>query len=173
MSKKVRNILILVIAVLVVGSCIFMFVISPFKVRTGNMEMPDANAQTGEILNGIVIEQAFVNQTEDIEELAIVFNRAYDLGEKVNIIIELVDGDNVLMSKSVTADGIRSNHRTYVKTDSPITGLVGKTLTLRVYTDSTAGTGLSLMINTDSNSFIAYGSEAIKGTICFSVTGKE
>lgn len=173
MNKKFRNILIALVAVLVIGSCVFMFIISPIKVKTGNREMPEANGQTQEILSGIIVEQKFKNYTEDINEVAIVFSRAYDLGENVDMVIELLNGSEVLASVNVDADSIEANHRTYLKPASTLSGLVGKELTLRVYTKSTAGTGLSLMINTDEDSSFTYGTETLKGTICFSITGKE
>ena len=173
MNKKFRNILIIVVAALVIGSCIFMFKISPIKVKTGNREMPEANEQTQEIMTDIIVEQQFKNYTEDIEEVALVFSRAYDLGEHVDMVIELLNGDEVLASESIDADSIQANHRTYLKPASTLSGLVGKELTLRVYTKSTAGTGLSLMINTDEDSSFMFGNQTIKGTICFSITGKE
>ena len=173
MNKKTRNILIAIVAALVIGSCIFMFVISPIKVRTGNKEMPEANGQTQEIMHGIIVEQKFVNRTEDIKEVALVFSRAYDLGEDVDIVIELLNGGDVLASANINADSIQANHRTYLKPASILSDLVDKELTLRVSTTSTAGTGLSLMINTDDDSSFMFGNEKVDGTICFSVTGKE
>ena len=173
MNKKVRNILIAVVAALVIGSCIFMFIISPLKIKTGNREMPEANGQTQEIMNGIIIEQKFINRTEDIKEVALVFSRAYDLGEDVDIVIELLNGGDVLASTNVNADSIQANHRTYLKPAKVLSDLVGKELTLRVSTTSTAGTGLSIMINTDEDSSFIYGNETLKGTLCFSITGKE
>lgn len=173
MNKKFRNILIALVAALVIGSCVFMFIISPIKVKTGNREMPDANNQTEEILSGIVIEENFKNYTEDINEIAVVFSRAYDLGEHTDIVIELLNGVDILASESIDADSIEANHRTYLRPSSVLSGLVGKELTLKIYTTSTAGTGLSLMINTDEDSSFTYGNKTLKGTICFSVTGKE
>ena len=149
-----------------------MFSISPVKVKSGNREMPEADGQTAEILSGVIIEQKFTNITEDINEIAIVFNRLYSLEEKTNIVIELRDGGSVLASSVLNADDIEGSHRTYIKPDSTISGYVGKELELRIYTDSTAGTGLSLMTNSGENSSFTYGDQKIDGTICFSITGK-
>lgn len=174
MSKKTRNILIVIVAGLVIGSCIFMFIISPPKVKEGNREMPEATSETDEITNGVIVEQKFTNTTEDIKELAIVFSRHYDLGENVDMIIELLDGSNILTSTSINCDDIEAEHRTYVKPNKTISGFVGKELTLKIYTSSSAGTGLALKMNSDDkNSSFVFGNETVKGTLCFSITGKE
>lgn len=149
-----------------------MFAISPVKVKSGNKEMPEADGQTQELLSGIVIEQKFTNITEDIQEIAVVFNRLYFLEENTNVVIEIVDGSNVLAQSVLNADDIEGNHRTYVKPSKPISGYVGKELELRIYTDSTAGTGLSLMTNSSADSSYVYGDQKINGSICFSITGK-
>ena len=174
MNKKTRNILLIIVAALVVGSCIFMFIISPLNIKKGNREMPDATSETEEIVNGIIVEQKFKNMTEDIQEIAVVFSRHYDLGEDVDMVIELSEGSNLLASSRINCDDIQGNHRTYVKPENIISGYVGKELTLKIYTTSTAGTGLSVMMNADdSSSSFVFGNNSVKGTLCFSITGKE
>lgn len=150
-----------------------MFIISPLSIKKGNREMPEATSETEEITSGIVVEQKFRNITEDINEIAVVFSRHYDLAENVDMVIELLDGNNALASESINCDDIQGNHRTYIKPTSLISGYVGKELTLRVYTKSTAGTGLAIMMNTDENTSFTFGNDSVKGTLCFSITGKE
>lgn len=173
MDKKLRNILIIIVALLAIGSCIFMFIISPIQFGTGDRKMPKADSNTSEILNGTIIEQKFINRTKEIQEIAIVFHREYSLEENTNIYVELLDGSNVLAQNVVNADDVQSEHRTYIKPTSPISGYVGKELTLKIYTDSSAGTGLSVMCDsTDSSSSYTYAGNQITGTLCFSITGK-
>ena len=171
--KKKTSLIIIVASVFIVFSFYFMF--RGTRIKTGNREMPEATAQTEEIIHGVVIEQSFTNITEDISEIAVVFSRSYYLEEEVNIVIELLDSDNnVLISEKYNADDIKENHRTYLKPANSINGYVGKQLTLRIYTESSAGTGLYVMYSDkDSKSSFLYGNEEIKGTICFSVVGKE
>lgn len=136
--------------------------------------MPEADMATDEILTNIVVEQKFKNITEDINEVAVVFDRLYLLDEKTYIVIELLDGENILAQNKYVADEIRGDHRTYLTIDTPISGYVGKELSLKIYTTSTAGTGLALMMNSkESGSSFMFGNKNIKGTICFSVVGKE
>lgn len=173
MNKRFRNILIVVAVTLVIGSCVFMFSISPVKIKTGNREMPEANGSTDEITQGIVIAQSFENITEDIKEIAVVFNRLYYLDEKCDINIELLNGEQVLASKTYDADSIEGSHRTYLYPNEPLSDLAGKELTLRIYSPTTWGTGLSVMVQNDSsNSTYTFGNKLIKGTICFSITGE-
>lgn len=174
MNNKARKIAIIAVTILAAGSLAFMFIISPLKIREGNRKMPTANSQSDHITSETVVQQTFVNRTEDISEVAIVFNRLYELGEDVYMVIELLDGNNVLASEKIVSDSIEGSHRTYLKPTNPISGYVGKELTLKIYTTSTAGTGLSLMIDTnDKSSSFLFGNQTVNGTICFSVTGKE
>ena len=149
-----------------------MFIISPVKVKSGNREMPDADGQTDEILHDMSVEQRFTNSTEDITEVAVVFNRAYYLYDEAEIVVELLDGNKVLAQNVINADDVPGDHRTYINIDNPISGMVGKVLTLKIYTTSTAGTGLSLMMNSKANESFLFGDKKINGTICFSITGK-
>lgn len=174
MSKKIRNILLCIVAALVVGSCIFMFIISPFNIKKGNREMPEADGSTNEITTDVIIEQKFINHTENIKEVAVVFHRLYSLDETTYIVIQLLDGENVLIEDRYVADDIKGDHRTYLYTDNPLNGYIDKELTLRIYTTSTAGTGLSIMINSkDKNSSFMFGSIKSVGSLCFSIIGKE
>lgn len=171
MNDKLKKILIICVGLLAIGSIGFMIIISPIS-RSKDRKLPEANGETSEILGGVVVEQNFINTTDNIQEIAIVFNRAYYLDDTANMIIELLDGNNVLTSTSINADSIEGNHRTYLKPENLLKGYVGKELTLKVYTTSSAGTGLSLMTNKDENTSFKFGGEEIQGTICFSVTGK-
>lgn len=166
-----KKLLIACVGVLVIGSCIFMFIISPITLRTGDRKMPEATTSTDEIKSGIVIEEKFNNITDNISEIAIVFSRLYEQ-EDCSIIIELLNGNDLLTREVVYALDIPGDHRTYVKPASQISGYVGKELTLRIYSDTSAGTGLAVMVDGDDNSMYTMGGNTKKGTLCFSITGK-
>ena len=180
MNKKLKNILIIVTAVLVIGSCIFMFIISPIskteKVdEIGNMEMVAANTITDELTRDIVVEQKFINKTENINEIAVVFTRNYYLQEKdanTQVVIELCEGNAVLCSESIVANDIPDQHRVYVRPSSPITDKVGKELTLRIYVKEDCDSGVSIMVNDEVNSNYKFGNKKMSGSICFSITGE-
>ena len=173
MNKKTRIMLFIVAIVLVIGSCVFMFDISPIKLETGNREMPEADSRTDELLTNIVIEQKFINTTENIKEVAVVFSRLYYLDEECNIYIDLLDGEKLLANLTIDANDIQSDHRTYLYPKKVLSRLVGKELTLRIYTESTAGTGLCIMTRDSvKNLSYYYGNDLKNGTLCFSITGE-
>ena len=175
-----KKILLAVVALLVVGSCIFMFKISPVGktekvIEVKNREMPVANATTDELTKGLVVSEEFTNTTENINEIAVVFTRNYLLDEKDasnTLAIELLDGNKVLASTTVITNDIPDQHRVYVYPTSPIAGMVGKKLTLKVYDNSGCDTGVSLMIDNTYNSSFKFGTSKQDGTICFSITGE-
>lgn len=173
MNNKKRNTVIAIVAAIIVGILVFLLFMNPIRTKKGNREMPKATSETDEITNLIIVEQKFINVTEDINEIAIVFSRHYDLGEDVDMIIELLDDNKVLASKSINCDDIQGNHRTYINPDKIISGYFGKELTLKIYTESSAGTGLSIMMNEEEDSSFMFGNKSIKGSLCFSITGKE
>lgn len=180
MNRKVRNILIAVTLLLVIGSCVFMLIISPIskteKVdEIGNMEMITANTTTDELTRGVVVEQKFINRTDNIKEIAVVFTRIYYLEEadaNTEVAIELCNGASVLCSTNVLANDIPDQHRIYINSDSPISGMVGKELTLKIYVKQDCDSGVSIMANDDVNSTYKFGNKKMSGSICFSITGE-
>lgn len=180
MNKKFRNILIIVVAALVIGSCIFMFKISPIskteKVEEiGNMEMIAANTTTDELTRDIVVEQKFINKTENIKEIAVVFTRIYYLEEtdaNTNVVIELCEGSKSLCKQQVLANDIPDQHRVYIYPETVLSGLVGKELTLKIYMNEDCDSGVSIMANDEVNSTYKFGKKKMSGSICFSITGE-
>ena len=148
-----------------------MFIISPVSIKSGNREMPEATTSTQEITSGVVIEEKFNNITNNISEIAIVFSKLY-AQEDCSIIIELLNGKELLTREVVYGLDIPGDHRTYVRPSNPISGLVGKELTLKIYSDTSAGTGLAVMVDGNDNSMYTMGGNTFKGTLCFSITGK-
>lgn len=181
MNKKFRNVLIAVAVIIALLSCIFMFSISPVFDRTGssssiNREMPTADGITEELAKGVVVEQSFKNTTDNIKEIAVVFSRLYFLDEddkEVPVKIELLDGNSILAETSVASNDIPDQHRVYISIAEPITGYVGKELTLKVYENIGSDTGVALMRCGDApNSSYRFGNKKMAGTICFSIIGE-
>lgn len=180
MNSKFKKILIIAAALLAIASCVFMFMISPIKSSKNisepqNIEMLAANGTTDELVKELVVEQDFINTVENINEVAVVFSRIYFLDEQDadnTVAIELLNGNNVLASTIIKSNDIPDQHRVYLYPSSPISGLLGKELTLKIYENSNCDTGVSLMINTDSNEKIRFGNKKIDGSICFSVAGE-
>lgn len=138
-------------------------------INNGDMTMPEANATTDEILGRTVVEQNFVYNQDSISEVAIVFTRKRLL-EGINIGIALLDGDKVLAEYWYKVDGIEDQHRTYLKIDKKITGVKGKELTLRIYSDEKKDTGMAIMMQENNLTTFKFGNKIIHGTLCFSVS---
>lgn len=176
-NKIFKTVLIVICVVLVFAGAIFMFGGNINKKQeidiseSSNREMPTADAITGEITEDTIVEQKFINTTDNIVEIATVFTKTY-ISKHCYLTIELLDGETSLVKESILVEDIPDQHRVYVRPSSPITGVLGKELTLRMYSDPKSDTGLELMICTSEDTSFNFGKKEIKGTICFSITGQ-
>lgn len=173
-NKKLERILIIASAAVLLFGVLYMFGSRIFKddvvvVDNGDMTMPEANAVTDEIKKDTVIEQVFRYTPDEISEVAIVFTRKYYL-EGVSVAIELLDGEKVLARDTYKVEGLEDQHRTYLKPGNKITGVAGKDLTLRIYSDSKKDTGMAIMMQENKQNTFSFSGENIKGTLCFSVS---
>ncbi|MBQ2658427.1 MAG: hypothetical protein IJF87_07675 [Erysipelotrichaceae bacterium] len=176
--KKDRKTVVLIVlcSLFVVAAVLYMFKDKLFVRKetvtvSENREMPAADAVTNEITNGLVVEQKFINRTDPIKELAVVFTKLYVLDD-VDITIELLDGNKSLLKKTVNVLQIEDQHRFFVEASQPIEGVLGKELTLRIYPETASDTGLALMMQETGKETILFGKMKVKGTICFSLTGE-
>ena len=170
-NKKLEKIVIALTAVFVIAAILLMFGGNFFsnKGKTDSTVMPTATETTNEIKKNVVIEQDFVNTTDTISKVGIVFSRlAYKEG--IDLAIELLDGNTVLAGSTYNVAGIEEQHRTYVEPASKLTGMSGKKLTLRIYPADKEDTGLVVLLDGNADSTFRFGSKTIKGTLCFSVT---
>ena len=173
-NKKLEKIIIAVTAVFIIVSLFLMFGGNLFKNKSNSRKndstvMPEATDITAEIKAKTVVEQDFVNTTETISNLGIVFSR-YVYLEGVHITIELRDGDNIIASRTINVADIEDQHRTFVEPASVLTGMKGKNLTLRIYSADKEDTGMKIMMSEDSDSSFKFGNVTVKGTLCFSIT---
>ena len=177
MNRNKRTVLLLVLCSLfVIASVLFMFRDKLFVRRetvsvSEDRQMPEANAVSNEITNGLTVEQKFMNRTDHIKELAIVFTKLYVLND-VEISVELLDGNRTLLKRTVNVSKIEDQHRLFINADEPIEGVLGKELTLRIYPETASDTGLALMMQENGDDVIRFGTMKVRGTICFSLTGE-
>ena len=174
MNDKVKKIVIAACILFVIIGCWFMFGSRGSGngvpvVNNGDMTMPEANAVSNEIKKNDVIEQTFVYKPDTISEVAIVFTRKEYL-EGASIVVELLDGNITLAKDSYKVEGIDDQHRTYLTPSKKITGVAGKELTLKIYPETKADTGMALMIQENKKTSFKFGKDVVKGTICFSIS---
>ena len=173
-NKNLTKIVIAVTAVFVIGAFLFMFGGNLFKGNGGIRKsdstlMPEATGTTNEIKKSVIVEQDYINTTDTISSVGIVFTRlTYKDG--IDIAIELLDGKTVLASNTVDIAKIEDQHRTYIEPVSQLTGMKNKRLTVRIYPVTKEDTGLVIMMNKDTDTSFTFDNKTIKGTLCFSVT---
>ena len=174
-NKKTTTIIIVVAAVFVVAGFLFMFggnIFNDFgssKIRKNDSTlMPEATGTTDPINEGAVITQDFVNTTDTISSIGIVFFRI-TYYEDVDLVIELLDGNNILATKKIDASKVEIEHRTFVEPSTTLTGMKDKNLTIKIYSANKEDTGLVVMMSDKVDSSYEYNGKSLKGSLCFSV----
>ena len=135
----------------------------------------EADSVTPEVVRGVTITQNFTNTLDNIDNLALVFTRLYREGEGL-LTVDLLDGSDLLYRKVFDVSQIPEQHRVYIEPEESIKNLKGKTLTLKIYSNSKPNEGVSVMMNktaAPAGSKIRVGNEVLDGSICFSVSGTE
>lgn len=174
-NERVRKIVIAVTALFVVASLLFMFGGNLFKGggngirKTDSTVMPEATDITSEIKADTVVEQDYVNTTNTISKVGVVFSR-YIYLEGAHITMELLDGNTVLASRTINVADIQEQHRTFIEPASVLSGMKNKTLTIKIYSTEKEDTGMKLMMARTGNSSFKFGKINVKGTLCFSIT---
>ena len=142
-----------------------------YKASSGNIAMPEATAVTDEIVAGSIVSQDFVNQIENIEQLAIVFTKFYRNASGI-ISVSLYNGNEAIVRNTMKLVDVPEQSRIYLVPEEPITGLKGKKLTLKIYTTAKINHGVAVMMSKDvPDSTVNFNGKEIEGTLCFSITG--
>ena len=157
--------------VFIVAGFLLMFKGNLFRNKSSYEKMPEANAITGELSSNTSITQNFVCELDTIDSIALVFTKINEIDEeKTVLIVELLDGSNVLLSQEYDTDKIEDQHRTILS--GGVSGLKGRELTLRISNTSNLNSGLALMMQDNDYNYFSYNQSRINGTICFNISGK-
>ncbi len=78
--------------------------------RTDSTVMPEATGTSNEIRRTTIVSQDFVNTSDTISKVGIVFVRASYM-QDVHLTLELLEGDKVLASNSINVAKIEEQHR--------------------------------------------------------------
>lgn len=175
--NKKPKLIILIAAIFVIVAILFMFggnIASfswPFSssIRSDDTnEMPVATSGTERIGKGVKVEQTFINSTDVINQIGIVFYKIEQV-ENVNVVVELLDGSKVLASNVYLAENVESEHRTFLIPNEPLSGMNNKKLKLKIYSLDGLDTGLGILINEEMESSYKFNGSNRKGTLCFAV----
>ena len=177
-KEKLRKIFILIILVYTAFVVSFYFLAEKqlkYKTSSGNIAMLNGEYVTDEIGDNVKVSQIFTNKIDRIEQLSLLFTKYYKVNDE-NVVIELTEGDAVLMRKKVNVEEIKDQRSYDIIFENPITNLNGKRLTLRVYSESGNKLGIALLLNSSdapSSSIVNAGSRIVRGSACFSLLGTD
>ena len=177
-KKNLRNVFIISFLVYALFVVSFYYLSGDqLKFRTVNdsIAIVEADSVTPEISRGVTVTQEFENTIDNIERVAIVFTKLYREGKGL-LTVDLLDGNALLYRKVFDVDQIPEQHRVYLEPENPIRGMMGKTLTIKIYSNSKVNEGVSVMMNksvTSGDLKMRIGKETLDGSICFSVSGSE
>ena len=191
MENRIKKILIIAIVGLAVVSLVFMFVLNSNNnseqnetannhnnntQETTNNIIPEANAVTNEISGNMFVEQEFKCELKSFNKLEVVFNKYYEYDDddtdSPSLKIELFNGNDLLMSKTIDVREIPNQHRLYVEASNSIDGLKNKELTLKITNDFDNDTGCALMYQENKKTSFKFGDNKINGTICFALVNE-
>lgn len=150
------------------------------KQSDGCLSMPIAQSGTVELYAGNCIDQHFTTRVQRLEAVSLQWGTYYRTNAGT-VIMELynMNTEQVLLSGSFDAATIPEGGITTLTAETPLEGLAGVPLMLRVYSlDSQPGSAASPLMHTEStlpNTLLFFNgvAEPVMGTLCFSVQGTD
>lgn len=114
----------------------------------GNLPMPAAESGTVELARGAVIEQAFTTEIQRLQTVNVQWGTYYRPNAGT-VTMELWNGGTgrLLLSQSYDAAAIEEGGVITLAAETPLEGLCGVPLLLRIYADSQPGGAASPLMN--------------------------
>ena len=140
--------------------------------------MPLAEAGIVELVQGVAVEQRFTVKIQRLQAVSIQWG-AYYRSNAGAITVELWnEGAGILLlSQSYDAAEISEGGVTTLTAESPLEGVFGAALLLRIYADSQPGNAVSPLMNqsapTAEGFALSLNGVPAAGTLCFSVSGQD
>ncbi|MCI8624514.1 MAG: ABC transporter permease [Provencibacterium sp.] len=180
-KKLYRRLSVLLLLGYLAGVVLFYFLAGDqlhFRESRGNIELPAATGGTAELSAGITVEQRFLVKIDRLERLEIQWGTYYrpNAGTVLAELRDLQDGRTVL-SGSFDAAAIPEGGLTALTAPSPIEGLYGRVLALRISSpDGKPGSSVSPLMSTAES--VAEGELLIDGVptggvLCFRAHGSD
>ena len=147
-----------------------------FRQSRGELAMPAAEAGTIELVQGTYVQQTFTAEIQRLERVSVQWGTYYRANAGT-VTMALYCGEQLLGQQSFDAASITEGGVTTLAFDTPIEGLVGVPLTLRLWADSVPGSAVSPMMNTsapqEEGFVLDLNGAAAAGTLCFSAGGED
>lgn len=143
----------------------------------GNLTMPGAESGTVELVQGAVIEQAFTIKIQRLQTVSVQWGTYYR-SNAGTVTMELWDegAGQLLLSQSYGAAAIEEGGVTTLTAQTPLEGLVGAPLRLRLYADSQPGVAVSPLMNQSVSAegfALSLNGTPTAGTLCLSASGQD
>ena len=144
----------------------------------GNLDMPEAESGTVELVQGAVVEQKFSCEIQRLQRVNVQWGAFYRVNSGT-VTMELYNLQNraLLLSQSYDAAGITEGGILSMTAPEPIEGLFKAPLLLRIYADSQPGSAASPLMSWskqgDDGFMLSLNGQASDGTLCFSASGED
>lgn len=151
-----------------------------YRVNVTDTLSPSGNV--GELIAGDMVEQSFSIENESLERIALLF-QTYGRTNTGSLDLSIYDGEQLLYETSLDVSTLEDN--TYTSISPALTGVAGKTLTLRVSSkDGVSGNAVTLAtgenVNTGRVSVAVDGLVAarkdgagLNGSMCLELTTRQ
>lgn len=142
-----------------------------------NISLPTAESAATELASGSSIDQHFLVDIDEIEEISVQWETFYRPNAGT-VIMELRNGETgaVLTSQSFDAAGITEGSVTTLTQGMPVKGMDRKPLVLHISADSQPGSAVAPLMNRQEEmeytTLMINGTQA-QGILCFSVEGRD
>lgn len=144
----------------------------------GDMTMQGAESGTVELIQGAMIEQTFTTKIQRLQTVSVQWGTYYRANAGTVTMELWNEGDgSLLLSQGYDVAAIEEGGTTALTADTPLEGLYGVPLLLRIYADSQPGSAVSPLMNQSipaAEGFaLSLNGTAATGTLCFSASGQD
>ena len=147
-----------------------------YRRSRGELAMPAAEAGTIELVQGTYVQQTFTAKIQRLESVSVQWGTYYRANAGTAT-MALYCGEELLGQQSYDAASITEGGVTTLAFDTPIEGLAGVPLTLRLWADSAPGSAVSPMMSTsapqEEGFVLDLNGAAADGMLCFSAGGED
>lgn len=147
-----------------------------YRRSRGELAMPAAEAGTIELVQGTYVQQTFTAKIQRLESVSVQWGTYYRANTGTAT-MALYCGEELLGQQSYDAASITEGGVTTLAFDTPIEGLAGVPLTLRLWADSAPGSAVSPMMSTsapqEEGFVLDLNGAAADGMLCFSAGGED
>lgn len=142
----------------------------------GNIVLPEVQAGVVELVQGVTVEQMFTTKIQRLKQVGVQWSTSYRANSGT-VMMELLDGRNgeMLMSTSFDAASVSEGMVLTMDAEEPLEEMYGVPLLLRLYSDSSAGSALTPLMNGKNVEgwMLSVNDTAMSGQLCMCVTGQD